>query len=170
MGGDTIPFDIGHASGPLLAGALSGLYGDQDFRAPFALIAAILVVSALAFRFGLDSGRQENLSHLFFHPLSFPRWYCLFPLSGFLDQVPRLIGNTVVPQQADGLNEGGRRAFQLHGGNVAAQHGFALIRLQAQDLQHFPAKFPVLPGRMDQGNQFFLLGNLDQGNRWWFRF
>jgi MFS transporter, DHA1 family, multidrug resistance protein len=43
-------FDVGHAAGPLLAGALIGLWGGQDFRWPFALIAALLVVSALAFR------------------------------------------------------------------------------------------------------------------------
>jgi len=58
MGGDEIPFDAGHATGLLPAGALIGLFGDQDFRAPFALIAAILVVSALAFRFSFGSGRQ----------------------------------------------------------------------------------------------------------------
>ncbi len=50
--------ELGHTTGPLLAGALIGLFGGQDFRAPFALIAAILVVSALAFRFGFGSGRQ----------------------------------------------------------------------------------------------------------------
>ncbi len=43
-------FDVGHAAGPLLAGALIGLWGGQDFRWPFALIAAILVISAVAFR------------------------------------------------------------------------------------------------------------------------
>ncbi len=43
-------FDVGHAAGPLLAGALIGLWGGVDFRWPFALIAALLVVSALAFR------------------------------------------------------------------------------------------------------------------------
>ncbi len=52
MGAFGTIYDVGHATGPLLAGALIGLFGDQDFRAPFALIAAILVVSALAFRFG----------------------------------------------------------------------------------------------------------------------
>ncbi len=52
MGAFGTIYDVGHATGPLLAGALIGLSGDQDFRAPFALIAAILVVSALAFRFG----------------------------------------------------------------------------------------------------------------------
>ncbi len=52
MGAFGTIYDVGHATGPLLAGALIGLFGDQDFRAPFALIAAILVVSAFAFRFG----------------------------------------------------------------------------------------------------------------------
>jgi len=36
---------------------LIGLFGDPDFRVPFALIGAILVVSALAFRFGFGTGR-----------------------------------------------------------------------------------------------------------------
>lgn len=43
-------FDIGHASGPILAGLLIGLSDGQDFRLAFACIAAILVVSALLFR------------------------------------------------------------------------------------------------------------------------
>ncbi len=58
MGAFGTIYDVGHASGPLLAGALIGLFGDQDFRAPFALIASILVVSAFAFQFGFGSGRQ----------------------------------------------------------------------------------------------------------------
>jgi DHA1 family multidrug resistance protein-like MFS transporter len=43
-------FDVGHAAGPLLAGALIGLWGGQDYRGPFAIIAALLILSALAFR------------------------------------------------------------------------------------------------------------------------
>lgn len=43
-------YDIGHASGPILAGLLIGLSNGQDFRLAFALIAGILVVSALFFR------------------------------------------------------------------------------------------------------------------------
>ena len=43
-------FDVGHASGPILAGLLIGLSDGQDFRLAFACIAAILVVSALLFR------------------------------------------------------------------------------------------------------------------------
>ena len=46
-------FDVGHASGPLLAGLLIGWFGGQDYRAPFALIAAILVLAALLFRIGV---------------------------------------------------------------------------------------------------------------------
>ncbi len=43
-------FDIGHASGPILAGLLIGLSDGQDFRLAFACIAVILVASALLFR------------------------------------------------------------------------------------------------------------------------
>jgi len=43
-------FDVGHAAGPLLAGALIGLWGGQDYRWPFAIIAGLLILSALAFR------------------------------------------------------------------------------------------------------------------------
>jgi hypothetical protein len=43
-------FDIGHASGPILAGLMIGLSDGRDFRLAFACIAAILVVSALLFR------------------------------------------------------------------------------------------------------------------------
>ena len=43
-------YDVGHASGPLLAGALIGLTPNQDFRPGFGLIAALLAVAALAFR------------------------------------------------------------------------------------------------------------------------
>ncbi len=57
MGAFGTIYDVGHATGPLLAGALIGLFGGHDFRAPFALIAAILVVSALAFRSGFGSGK-----------------------------------------------------------------------------------------------------------------
>jgi DHA1 family multidrug resistance protein-like MFS transporter len=43
-------FDVGHAAGPLLAGALIGIWGGQDYRWPFALIGALLILAALAFR------------------------------------------------------------------------------------------------------------------------
>jgi DHA1 family multidrug resistance protein-like MFS transporter len=51
MGAFGTIFDVGHAAGPLLAGALIGLAG--DFRAPFAIIAAILIMAALAFKVGV---------------------------------------------------------------------------------------------------------------------
>lgn len=43
-------YDVGHATGPILAGLLIGLSNGQDFRLAFAIIAAILVISALFFR------------------------------------------------------------------------------------------------------------------------
>jgi DHA1 family multidrug resistance protein-like MFS transporter len=43
-------FDVGHAAGPLLAGALIGIWGGQDYRGPFAVIAVLLIISALVFR------------------------------------------------------------------------------------------------------------------------
>jgi DHA1 family multidrug resistance protein-like MFS transporter len=43
-------FDIGHAAGPLLAGALIGLWGGLDYRAPFAIISSLLIFTAMAFR------------------------------------------------------------------------------------------------------------------------
>jgi MFS family permease len=46
-------FDVGHASGPLLAGVLIGMLGQDDFRPAFAVIAGILVAAALAFRWGM---------------------------------------------------------------------------------------------------------------------
>ncbi|HEX9843670.1 MAG TPA: MFS transporter [bacterium] len=56
MGAFGTIFDVGHASGPLLAGVLIAAFGGQDYRAPFALIAAMLVVAALAFRLGVPRG------------------------------------------------------------------------------------------------------------------
>jgi MFS family permease len=50
MGAFGTIFDIGHAAGPLLAGALIGLWGGADYRGPFAIIAALLMVVALAFK------------------------------------------------------------------------------------------------------------------------
>jgi MFS family permease len=43
-------YDVGHASGPIMAGLLIGLSNGGDFRLAFAIIASILVVSALFFR------------------------------------------------------------------------------------------------------------------------
>jgi MFS transporter, DHA1 family, multidrug resistance protein len=50
MGAFGTLFDVGHASGPLLAGLLIALAGGRDFRLPFAVIAALLVAAALLFR------------------------------------------------------------------------------------------------------------------------
>jgi len=43
-------YDVGHATGPILAGLLIGLSNGRDFRLAFASIAVILIVSALFFR------------------------------------------------------------------------------------------------------------------------
>ena len=49
-------FDVGHASGPLLAGFLIGIVGSGvDYRIPFAIIAIMLLVAAAAFRIGVKS-------------------------------------------------------------------------------------------------------------------
>jgi MFS transporter, DHA1 family, multidrug resistance protein len=53
MGAFGTLFDVGHAAGPILAGALLALSGGQDFRPAFAAIAALLVAAALAFRWGM---------------------------------------------------------------------------------------------------------------------
>ena len=50
MGAFGTIFDIGHAAGPLLAGALIGLWGGLDYRAPFAIIAGLLIITALVFK------------------------------------------------------------------------------------------------------------------------
>lgn len=48
-------FDVGHASGPLLAGALIGFTGlGSDYRLSFAIVAAIMVIAAIVFRFGVN--------------------------------------------------------------------------------------------------------------------
>ncbi|MBI4964469.1 MAG: MFS transporter [Desulfomonile tiedjei] len=47
-------FDVGHASGPLLAGLLIGLTGSgTDYRLSFAIVAALLVAAAIVFRAGV---------------------------------------------------------------------------------------------------------------------
>lgn len=42
MGAFGTLFDVGHAAGPILAGLLIGLWGDQNFRASFGLISTFL--------------------------------------------------------------------------------------------------------------------------------
>jgi DHA1 family multidrug resistance protein-like MFS transporter len=51
-------FDVGHAAGPLLAGFLIGFWGGGDFRGPFGIIAAILILAALAFRAGMRGTKE----------------------------------------------------------------------------------------------------------------
>lgn len=46
-------YDVGHASGPILAGLLIGFFDGRNFRIPFAVIASILILSALLFRLGV---------------------------------------------------------------------------------------------------------------------
>ena len=52
-------FDIGHATGPLLAGVLIGLWDGADYRAPFAIIAALLIIAALIFK-GFMRGERSG--------------------------------------------------------------------------------------------------------------
>jgi MFS family permease len=54
-------FDIGHAAGPLLAGALIGLWGGSDYRAPFAIIAGLLIMTALIFQGFMGSARGRGI-------------------------------------------------------------------------------------------------------------
>lgn len=47
-------FDVGHASGPLIAGLLIGLTGSgTDYRLSFAIVALLLVAAAIVFRAGV---------------------------------------------------------------------------------------------------------------------
>lgn len=48
-------FDVGHASGPILAGFLIGVFGTGvDYRIPFAVIAVLLIGTAIVFRLGVN--------------------------------------------------------------------------------------------------------------------
>jgi hypothetical protein len=60
MGAFGTIFDIGHAAGPLLAGVLIGLWGGVDYRAPFAIIAGLLIIAALVFRGYIEGGRSKG--------------------------------------------------------------------------------------------------------------
>ncbi len=53
MGAFGTLFDVGHAAGPILAGAAIALSGGADYRLAFGAIAALLVSSALIFRLGM---------------------------------------------------------------------------------------------------------------------
>ena len=55
-------FDVGHAAGPLLAGVLIGLSGSTDFRASFALIAVLLLLTALVFWRGVPDEPRPLIS------------------------------------------------------------------------------------------------------------
>ncbi|MDQ1239177.1 MAG: hypothetical protein QG577_1362 [Thermodesulfobacteriota bacterium] len=49
-------FDVGHASGPLLAGLLIGIFSSgTDYRIPFAIVATLLILAAIMFRAGVGS-------------------------------------------------------------------------------------------------------------------
>jgi MFS family permease len=60
MGAFGIIFDIGHAAGPLLAGALIGFWGGADYRPPFAIIAGLLIIAALIFRGFMGGARSRQ--------------------------------------------------------------------------------------------------------------
>lgn len=60
MGAFGTLFDIGHASGPLLAGLLIGLTGGEDYRASFGLVAVLLIMAALAFRRGVKERAPQS--------------------------------------------------------------------------------------------------------------
>ena len=54
-------FDVGHASGPLLAGFLIGIVGSgTDYRIPFAIVASLLIVAALVFRAGVNAEERNR--------------------------------------------------------------------------------------------------------------
>jgi MFS transporter, DHA1 family, multidrug resistance protein len=54
-------FDVGHASGPLIAGLLIGLTGSgTDYRLPFAAVAVLLIAAAIAFRLGVKTGVEGS--------------------------------------------------------------------------------------------------------------
>jgi MFS transporter, DHA1 family, multidrug resistance protein len=54
-------FDVGHASGPLLAGVLIGLTGSgTDYRLSFAIVAALMVAAAIVFRLGVKIAQEQS--------------------------------------------------------------------------------------------------------------
>ncbi len=56
MGAFGTIFDVGHATGPLLAGFLIGVMGSGvDYRIPFAVISVLLIMAAVAFRLGVKT-------------------------------------------------------------------------------------------------------------------
>ena len=54
-------FDVGHASGPLLAGVLIGLTGGgTDYRISFLIVAVLLILAAMLFRMVVPLGRDTE--------------------------------------------------------------------------------------------------------------
>lgn len=54
-------FDVGHASGPLIAGLLIGVVGSStDYRIPFAIVASLLIIAAIIFRKGVTKAHGNN--------------------------------------------------------------------------------------------------------------
>jgi MFS family permease len=54
-------FDVGHASGPLLAGFLIAIVGSgTDYRIPFAVVAMLLILAAILFRTGVKVEAQHK--------------------------------------------------------------------------------------------------------------
>ncbi len=54
-------FDVGHASGPLIAGLLIGVVGSStDYRIPFAIVASLLIIAAIIFRKGVTNAHGNN--------------------------------------------------------------------------------------------------------------
>ncbi|MEW6110976.1 MAG: MFS transporter [Thermodesulfobacteriota bacterium] len=54
-------FDVGHASGPLLAGFLIGIVGSgTDYRIPFAVVALFLVAAAVLFKAGVTEVQERS--------------------------------------------------------------------------------------------------------------
>ena len=54
-------FDVGHASGPLIAGLLIGVVGSStDYRIPFAIVASLLIIAAIIFRKGVTNAHGNS--------------------------------------------------------------------------------------------------------------
>jgi MFS family permease len=54
-------FDVGHASGPLIAGLLIGVVGSStDYRIPFAIVASLLIIAAIIFRKGVTKANGKD--------------------------------------------------------------------------------------------------------------
>lgn len=61
MGKFGATFDVGHASGALLAGFLISAFGSSvDYRIPFAIVASLIIVAAIAFSLGIKSETKQK--------------------------------------------------------------------------------------------------------------